>query len=188
MKNNAHKITQNVVLIVMFITLASVATVSMSDDDGEYFWQRTKNVGAVNNPVYTEECGSCHFAYPPGFLPAASWNKMMGQLDDHFGDNAELEPDTQQKIQQYLIANSADKASFRYSRGIMRSIDSNNPPLRITEISYFRHKHNEIPQRLIEKNEKVGSLSNCTACHTRANEASFSEREVRIAGYGEWDE
>ncbi|NML15911.1 hypothetical protein [Azohydromonas caseinilytica] len=26
-------------------------------------------------PAYRQECGSCHVAYPPGMLPAASWQR-----------------------------------------------------------------------------------------------------------------
>ncbi|MEQ1807816.1 MAG: cytochrome C, partial [Burkholderiaceae bacterium] len=31
-------------------------------------------------PRYTEECGSCHSAYPPGLLPVASWQLLMDNL------------------------------------------------------------------------------------------------------------
>ena len=39
-------------------------------------------------PAYTQECGSCHLAYPPGLLPALSWQRLMGGLDRHFGTDA----------------------------------------------------------------------------------------------------
>ncbi|HPQ24397.1 MAG TPA: cytochrome C, partial [Gammaproteobacteria bacterium] len=47
-------------------------------------------VAPVDNPLYLQECGSCHFAYQPGLLPARSWNNLMGGLENHFGENAEL--------------------------------------------------------------------------------------------------
>jgi len=47
-------------------------------------------------------------------------------------------------------------------------------------------KHEEVPARLIRDNPKVGSLSNCAACHTRADTGSFSEREIDIPEYGPW--
>ena len=54
------------------------------------------------NPVYIEECGACHLAYPPGLMPSKSWQKMMGGLSDHFGENAELDEETEQLIVRYL--------------------------------------------------------------------------------------
>ncbi|MEZ4693642.1 MAG: hypothetical protein R2837_06565 [Aliarcobacter sp.] len=37
-----------------------------------------------------KEC-SYHFAYPAGLLPSNAWNKMMNNLDNHFGDNASVD-------------------------------------------------------------------------------------------------
>jgi hypothetical protein len=41
---------------------------------------------------------------------------------------------------------------------------------------------------LVEDNPQVGSFSNCTACHERAEAGSYDEDEVRIAGYGHWED
>jgi len=163
------------------------------DDDGEYegkgrLFQRTPGVAAVQNKTYVAECASCHMAYPPGLLPARSWQKLMGELSNHFGDNAELDPATTAELTRYLVDNSADTSNYRRSKKIMRSLDSNSTPLRITELPYIQHKHDEIPQRLIKANKQVGSLSNCIACHRGAEQGSFSERDIRIPGYGRWDD
>ena len=40
----------------------------------------------VADPVVKEECGGCHLAFPPSMLPASSWRRMMGELENHFGD------------------------------------------------------------------------------------------------------
>jgi hypothetical protein len=44
--------------------------------------------------LFRAECGSCHLAYPPGLLPAASWQRIMIRLEGHFGDDASLDPAT----------------------------------------------------------------------------------------------
>jgi hypothetical protein len=41
----------------------------------------------VSNPVYSEECGACHFTYQPELLPSASWKKVVTAHDDHFGES-----------------------------------------------------------------------------------------------------
>lgn len=52
----------------------------------------------VNNPTYKEECGACHFVYQPELLPSASWMNILDQLDDHFGEEIELDPDTKKSF------------------------------------------------------------------------------------------
>jgi hypothetical protein len=173
--------------LVVVLTLGWEMKLSMADED-EY-WERTQDVAAVTNPVYKEECGSCHMAYPPGLLPGRSWEKMMATLEDHFGENAELESGIAAELTRFLVENSADASSnYRRSRKIMRDLPDESAPLRITELGYFRHEHQEIPARLITANPKVNSLSNCNACHQKAELGSFSEREIYIPGYGKWDD
>ena len=81
-----------VIFTIGFITLPAV----WSDDDffrGEMreYESRSRGIAADTNPAYEEECGSCHMAYPPGLLPGVSWQRLMAELDNHFGDNAEID-------------------------------------------------------------------------------------------------
>jgi hypothetical protein len=173
--------------LVVVLILGWKMKVSMADED-EYL-ERTRDVAAVENAVYKEECGSCHMAYPPGLLPGRSWEIMMASLDDHFGENAELDSPTAAELTRFLVDNSADAApNYRRSRKIMRNLPNESKPLRITELAYFRHEHRQIPERLIAANPEVGSLSNCNACHRNAELGSFSEREINIPRHGKWDD
>ncbi len=173
--------------LAMVVTLGWNMNVSMADED-EY-WERTRDVASVENSRYQEECGSCHMAYPPGLLPGRSWEKMMTSLDDHFGENAELDAATVTELVQFLRDNSADaRPSYRRSRKIIRDLSDENVPLRITQLDYFRHEHREIPARWITGNPGVSSLSNCNTCHQNAERGSFSEREITIPGHGQWDD
>ena len=159
-----------------------------SDDDKHYaLWQPQPGVDPVQNAAYVEECGSCHMAYPAGLLPARSWEKIMLGLDDHFGDNAQLEPQLNRELTDFLLVHSADAAPYRRSRKVMHSLTTTEAPMRITELPYIRHEHDEIPDRLVTGNKQVGSLSNCDACHQQAARGSFSERQIRIPGVGRWD-
>jgi hypothetical protein len=166
-------------LLIAAIGLVGVWSISWGDEDddngthGYKFWQRKPGVAPVDNALYQTECGSCHFAYQPGLLPERSWRKLMSGLDDHFGDNAELNPQDHLAILKYLTANSADKADFRRSRKIMLSLPESATPLRITETPYFKHEHDEIPRRIVQS-PAVGSLSYCDNCHQTINTGSFS--------------
>lgn len=136
---------------------------------------------------YSAECGSCHMAYPAGFLPARSWQKLMDNLADHFGDNAELNDTTRAQITAYLLA-GGDKSQDRHAVRFAASAPAGQTPLRISELPYFKREHREIPQRYIKDNAQVGSLSNCAACHTKAGQGSFREREIVIPGVGRWED
>ena len=112
----------------------------------------------------------------------------MLELEDHFGDNAELDAETHRSITRHLLTNSADKSEYRRSKKFSRSISSNDVPVRISEIPYFKHEHDEIPAHFVTANAKVNSFSQCDACHAKAEQGSFNEHDVRIPGYGRWDD
>lgn len=137
---------------------------------------------------YVAECATCHMAYPATLLPARSWQKLMGGLANHFGDNAELNDATRQPITDYLLAGAGDRGGERRGAKFAASVPAGETPLRISEVPYFKREHSEIPQRYIRDNPKVASLSNCAACHTRAEQGSFSEREIVIPGVGRWED
>lgn len=151
---------------------------------------RTKEVKAVDNESYGEECGSCHFAFPPGLLPTASWEKLLAPaaLQDHFGENAELDSDVLAAIQQYVYANAADKSWYKRSRKIANATAEGDAPIRITEVAYIKRKHHEISERMIKGNPDVQSLSNCNACHTQAEKGVFDNDTVSIPNFAEWED
>lgn len=183
------KATLAISAIVMTVGIVSLPVV-FSDNDGN--WrddeQHSSDVANVSHPVYREECGSCHMAYPPGLLPATSWERMMNGLEDHFGDNAELDKQRHNEVSEFLTANSADKSNYRRSRKFMKDIDPDKATMRITELPYFRHEHDEIPSRIFKGNEKLSSISQCNTCHKKAEQGSFNEDDINIPGYGQWDD
>jgi hypothetical protein len=161
------------------------------DDDDDDHKQRKKNrkshrdnehdgsyLKPVNNPTYKEECGACHFAYQPELLPKASWMKILTNLDDHFGESIELGDDSRKAISGYLKSNSAEYSSAKRAVKIMRSL-GNQVPLRITDIPYIREKHHEISPNVF-KRESIGALSNCSACHTTAENGIYEDDNVKI--------
>ena len=138
--------------------------------------------------LYKTECGACHMAYQPEFLPKRSWKKMMQTLEDHFETDATLDKEEHKQILAYLLRNAADSKPVYGDMGKMgRRIDPNSTPLRISGTPYFKKEHREIPKRLISQKE-VRSIANCTACHTKAENGDYSERNLFIPNYGKWDD
>lgn len=146
-----------------------------------------KDVAPVNNELYKSECSACHMAYQPGFLPARSWEKMINNLADHFGENAELGENDRKAIMDYAMQNAADFSNFKRSKKIMRSLSANETPLRITEVRYIIKKHDELSDKHVKNNPEVKSLSRCELCHTKADTGSYSEREIKIPGFRHWE-
>jgi len=181
--------------ISTIIFTVGILTLPVVWSDNDFRWgkieeqrHKSSDVATVTNPLYKDECGSCHMAYPPGLLPAKSWRKLMSGLEDHFGDNAELDAQTAESISQYLLTNSAEQSDYRRSRKFSQSIKSSDIPLRISDIPYFKHEHDEIPKSMVSENPQVKSFSQCNACHAKAEQGLFNEHDVRIPGFGKWDD
>jgi hypothetical protein len=183
--------TLTVLIAVAVTSSILISTFAIGDDDDRKHsrWGGSSlDVAPVNNQLYQEECSECHMAYQPGFLPARSWKKLMVSLDEHFDENAELDEETQQQITQYLVENAADQANYKRSKAMMRSLSNNETPLRISETRYFVRKHDELPRRVVKDNPDVKSFSRCEVCHTEADKGSYNEHQVRIPGYGRWED
>ena len=146
------------------------------------------DVAPVNNPLYIKECGSCHFPYQPGLLPANAWNKMMTNLDKHFGSDATLASEDFQTLSKYLNDNSAEKnMQYKRSNRIVSSIPARQIPDSISTTPYIIQKHRELKKNMITQPEVKG-LFNCVACHTTADKGSYSERDIKIPNFGRWED
>ena len=119
-------------------------------------------------PAYRQECGSCHIAFAPALLPAASWQRLMAGLDRHFGTDASLDAATARSIGEWLQANAA---------GSGRRAEA-PPEDRITKSAWFVREHRKV-DAAVWTLPSVKSAANCGACHTQAERGSFRERELR---------
>jgi hypothetical protein len=149
---------------------------SREDDPGRK--HGSSQVQPVSNPAYKETCGGCHFAYQPGLLPSASWVKLLGSLDDHFGQTLDIDSETLATLTNYLRVNGADKSSSKRAAKIMKSIGG-GVPTRITDVPYIRENHHEISSDVLSR-KSIGSLSNCSACHTTAENGVYDDDFVDI--------
>lgn len=161
------------------VLAGTVLTTGVLLADGDEEYETRKMLPPVSSARWQAECGTCHMAYPPGLLPERSWRRLMAGLDEHFGENASLDPQPAQEITEFLVANSADRSENRRSRSIAQSVPRNAAPLRITETRFFRKEHREINLQ-VWKRKAVGSPANCPACHKSADRGDFSERNVAV--------
>jgi Dihaem cytochrome c len=119
--------------------------------------------------VYTQECAACHMAYPPGMLPPASWQRIMGQLERHYGSDASLDAVQIQQISTWLQAHA----------GTYKRVRETPPDDRITRSLWFVRKHREV-EASVWKRASIKSPAQCIACHRQADRGNFEEEQVRI--------
>lgn len=118
-------------------------------------------------PAYVQECGSCHVAFAPGLLPAASWQRLMDGLPRHFGTDASAEPAVTRPIAAWLQANAATRKRTEVP-----------PQDRITQAAWFTREHRDVQGGF--GRAPVPKAVDCAGCHTRAADGSFREREIRV--------
>ena len=119
--------------------------------------------------AYTQECGACHTAYPPALLPARSWKRVMGGLEQHYGSDATLDPKTLQQLDGWLQQHA----------GTSRRAAEEPPQDRITRSAWFEREHRKI-DAAVWKLPSVKSAAQCAACHGDADQGRFDERALRL--------
>ncbi|WP_231879283.1 diheme cytochrome c [Collimonas arenae] len=134
----------------------------MADND-----RRSQQVPMLSK--YQQECAACHVAYPPGMLPAASWQRLLNNLPHHYGTDASLDPATVKQLATWLT-----NYAGTYTRA-----NETPPEDRITRSPWFIRQHDEV-SAATWKLPAVKSAANCIACHTQSDKGDFNERHIRI--------
>lgn len=185
-------------LLLPLLTAMLLGGTHLTADDDRYENRNDKRVypaeavgqTSENRPHknYVKECGSCHMAYQPEFLPKGSWKKMMRGLEDHFGVDATLAEEDEKMLSAYLQNNAADsKRVGKHYRKMAASAGTDGNLIRISDTRYFKKEHRRIPKKLIDQNE-VKSIANCNACHQKAASGNYRERGIFIPNYGPWED
>lgn len=151
-----------------------------------WFGGDKSGVATINNTLYLDECGRCHFAYQPGLLPIASWEKVMSNLSNHFGEHIKVPDDKNIQIRNFLLDSAAGRTNRKISVKFVRSLHKGQIPLRISEIPYFIHKHETLSHNMVRDNPAVKSLSHCNACHTDATKGTYDKAAITIPGFDRW--
>jgi hypothetical protein len=170
--------------ILMAALAASLAAVA-ADDRFDKRSSPDSKMGfvAARDPLYIKECGSCHYAYSPGLMPARSWVRVLDRMDKHFGESVRLDAATRAKLEAYLASNAADVSPYEGSKAFMERIPAALTPYRFSNVPTFREMHTVVREVISTKTKvKVRTLTNCNACHQKADEGSFGLSELYIPG------
>lgn len=150
-------------LAAVALCLAAAVATPLARADGD------RNLLPANMPkAYQAECASCHAAYPPGMLPARSWQRVMGGLKQHYGTDASLDAATITQISTWLQANA----------GSYKRVREEPPQDRITRAAWFERKHRRI-EPAVWALPSVKSAANCAACHSGADQGHYGDDNLR---------
>jgi mono/diheme cytochrome c family protein len=153
---------QTLPALLLTVLLGAAALTPALADSGR---QMPRDVPAA----YRAECASCHTAYPPGLLPARSWQRTMAGLDKHYGTDASLDDATVKQLSGWLQVNA----------GTDKRVFEEPPQDRLTRSAWFERKHRRIDPA-VWRHASVKSAANCAACHTGADRGDFDDDGVRV--------
>jgi hypothetical protein len=108
---------------------------------------------SVTDQTTRDECSACHIAYPPALLPKASWNAILDDLSNHFGEDASLPAESVAQIRAYL-----DGAAPATIRGM----DPAKPILKISDFPWFQGVHGRF-EALAVADPRGGTMATCAA-------------------------
>jgi len=127
-------------------------------------------------PVYKSECGDCHHPYHPSLRTAAEWQIIMADLEDHFGEDASLDEETNLLIKNFLTENDARSFDTEISNNIGRVETASH---QITETPYWKKRHHDVQSSLF-KHSSVGSKANCNGCHKDAETGRYADENIHL--------
>lgn len=138
-------------------------------------------VGPVlqHNERWQEACSECHMAYHPSLLPARSWQRMLDEQADHFGEDLFLAPETVAVLRRYAAANSAEVVEREAAWRTLQSLPAGEAPLRVTDTPYWRRVHRGIDEAVWQR-PAVNGKFNCAACHRDAEQGGFMNGAMHI--------
>lgn len=157
----------------MILSIVIFSSLLLADGGiGKIFkdWYENKKAGvsSVQFQQYNDICGSCHFPYQPGLLPAVSWEKLMSNIDNHFGKNVELSPVDKRTMTRYLLDNSAGHGNDEISYNILQSLKYEPLIIRITNTPYFVETHKSLDYK-----DKKLDIGECDSCHQNATQGMY---------------
>lgn len=176
-ENIALNIFQNIFAFCIFIFLAIFLVYTLFKPSNILTASIYKPVDyKVQNITFVNECASCHTLYPPNLLPKKSWELLMSDLENHFGDDASIDQELNKSILDFLQKNSAENFTIEASWNFLNSI-KNQDIITLTKTSYWEKRHKNIPKKVFETS-RVRSVANCKACHSDIEKGLIEDENI----------
>ncbi len=110
-------------------------------------------------------------------MPKKSWELIMSDLENHFGDDASLDLETNKNILAFLVQNSAETSTTEASFKFLQSI-KNQDIIALSKTTFWEKTHKDIPKEIFD-NEKIKSKANCKACHSDIEKGLIEDENIK---------
>ena len=164
--NLGNKLSLIILLIVLvFFIPVNGSIASTIDNHATLLIAQAESSSDLGREFYIENCGSCHIPIPAEVLPTDTWQKILEQPRDHYGESLPK------------MVNITVSLIWNYLRSYSRpSLEGETTPEFVTNSRYFKALH-----PLVELPKPV-SYQSCKLCHPGA--ASLDYRTLTP----EWDD
>lgn len=127
----------------------------------------------AQNASFAHECAQCHTLYAPFMQTSDKHEKIMANLENHFGDDASIDDETNKQILEFLCQNSAENSSSKWAIKFAKNDD-----IAITSSPFWQKAHENIDKEIF-KREKIKSKANCSACHENIEKGLISKALIK---------
>ncbi len=118
--------------------------------------QNPNNNLELSKQLYIENCSSCHVPIPAEVLPTTSWQQILNNPTDHYGQTLpQINRITTRLLWNYLRANSR------------LLLVGENTPQYVTNSRYFKALHPQVDL------PKPSSNQTCISCHPGAKQLDY---------------
>ncbi|KIM11376.1 MAG: hypothetical protein KU37_07035 [Sulfuricurvum sp. PC08-66] len=113
-------------------------------------------------PQMAQNCVECHIYYPPTMLPRDEWRAMMTNLEEHYGDDASVEEDSQAAMLAEYEAMTIDRVRFKEGRFNTS----------VTTTDYWKKEHKAFDEAYFKRHDL--KKTQCQKCHIHIEENSYN--------------
>ena len=101
----------------------------------------------------------------------------MNDLENHFGDDASIDEESNKNILAFLLKNSAETSTMEASWNFLNSIKDKDI-ISLSETTFWKKTHEDIPKEIFN-NKKIRSKANCKACHSDIEKGLIEDENIK---------
>ena len=114
---------------------------------------------------------------PPTCLAKKSWEVMMSDVENRFGDDASIDDESNKNILAYLVKNSAETSSMESSWNFLNSIGDKDI-IAMSDTIFWKETHKDIDKKLYNHKD-IKNKANCKACHSDIEKGLIEDENIK---------
>ncbi|MDY4012097.1 MAG: hypothetical protein SOY61_00145 [Campylobacter sp.] len=102
----------------------------------------------AQNSDFAHECAQCHTLYLPFVQTSDKHEKIMASPENHFGDDASIYDETNERILEFLRQNLAQKSNSKWEIQFAKNDD-----IAITSSSFWQKAHENLNKAIFKRDK-----------------------------------